>query len=57
MKISQKTKEKLYSAIREEIVSARIKMKLEPEKDYILAQLEIKIWSQQKKALRIPACF
>ena len=54
MKLSQKTREELYAAIREEIVDARIKLKLSQAGDFALSQVESKIWAKQKKVLKLP---
>jgi ribonuclease HII len=51
--ISKKNREALYRAIREEIVDVRIKLKLSPKDDYILAQVESSIWARQKETLGI----
>ena len=56
MRISQKTRDELYGAIFEEITSARIKLKLNPEQDLILLQVESSIWDKQKQVLKLPAC-
>ena len=53
MKISTFKKELLYSAIYTSLVDVRIKLKLSPKQDIILAQVENEIWDKQKKILGI----
>ena len=54
MKISNKKRSELYRAIHEAIVDICIKLKLPADQDIILAQVEHKIWSEQKKVLGLP---
>jgi hypothetical protein len=54
MRLSNKTREELYRAIHESIVDARIKLKLSPKDDVELAQVEHKIWTKQKRVLKLP---
>ena len=54
MKIPQKTRDALYKAIHDEIVSVRIALKLPAKSDVVLAQVEHLIWVKQKRALKLP---
>ena len=54
VKLSQKTRDELYKAIHDEIMSVRIKLKLSPKDDVMLAQIEHTIWAKQKRALKLP---
>jgi len=54
MKLSEKTIMALYAAIHEELVTIRIKLKLNPKDDVALAQVEHLIWVKQKRALKLP---
>jgi hypothetical protein len=51
MRISSKKRDELYRVIREEIVNARIKLKLSPKDDVILAQVEPRIWNGLKEVM------
>jgi hypothetical protein len=51
MKISEKKRNELYGAIHEAIVDVRIALKLPANGDYTLAQVENKIWQDQKRVL------
>jgi hypothetical protein len=53
MKLSKKRRENLYAAIHTTIINARIKLKLPPTEDFILAQVEHEIWLRQKRALEL----
>ena len=53
MKISEKRRSELYSAIHDTVVDLRIELKLSPKDDVKLAQVEIEIWRKQKLALGI----
>jgi len=54
MKISKRMRGELYRAIHDSLVDVRIKMKLPANDDAMLAQVEHKIWSAQKRALGLP---
>ena len=51
MKLSQKRRDALYAAIHSAIVDVRIELKLSPQDDVTLAQVEHEIWRKQKMAL------
>ena len=51
MKLSQKKRDAMYAAIYSSLMDARVKLKLEPKDDIILAQVEHEIWRKQKRAL------
>ena len=53
MKLSDKKSSEIYSAIRDPIMDARIKLKLSEEQDYILFKLETEIWKNIKNVLKI----
>lgn len=57
MRISKKVLDGLYQAIHTELVDVRIRLKLPPKDDVILAQVEHAIWMKQKRALGLPDCF
>jgi len=54
MKVSKKLVDELYGAIHAEIVSVRIRLKLQPKDDVLLAQVEHAIWEEQKRAMKLP---
>ena len=51
MRMSSKRRQELYGAIRDSIMDIRIELKLMPNQDHSLAQVENKIWAKQKKVL------
>lgn len=53
MRISEKTKLELYVAIHNRILDLRINLKLPPNQDFEVAQVIHKIWTAQKKVLKI----
>jgi len=52
--MSEKRRSALYGAIHDAITDVRIELKLDGPQDFILAQVERKIWAGQKKALGLP---
>lgn len=53
MKIGEKRRRELYNAIHSELVDIRIKLGLPPHEDFLLAQIEHKIWNKVEKVLNI----
>ena len=53
MNLSKKKKQELYHVICDEIVKVRIKLKLQDKEDFILAQVENKIWDRVKQVLNL----
>lgn len=51
MKMSVKRRDAVYRAIHDAITDVRIELRLDGKSDYVLAQVERKIWSKQKKVL------
>lgn len=53
MNINAINKCDLYTAIREPVIKTRIKLKLGPDSDFVLAQIETDIWKNVCKVLDI----
>jgi hypothetical protein len=51
MKISRKKRDAMYAAIYSSLMDARVRLKLEPKDDFVLAQVEQEIWRKQKAVL------
>jgi len=54
MKLSQRKRAAAYAAIHRTIVDLRISLKLTPERDAEVAQVEHELWRRLKLALDIP---
>lgn len=54
MKLSQKRRTALYTAIHAAVVDARIALKLSAREDARLAQVELEIWRGITKVLELP---
>jgi len=56
MRISEKTRNRLYGAIHNSITDVRIKLlfRLSGQDDFVLAQVEHAIWAKQKEVLKLP---
>lgn len=54
MRISERKRNELYSAIHDSITDLRIKLKLPGGSDFALAQLEQEIWRRIKSTMKLP---
>ena len=54
MRLSKDTTQALYEAIHSEIIDVRVRLKLPPAQDVVLAQVVHEIWARQKKVLKLP---
>ena len=53
MRMSEKRRQKLYDAIHEAVMVARIRLKLPAKDDHVVAQVVDKIWADQKNVLNL----